>query len=206
MVATGKSSGEHRISFLIECFRSAHEELLARIRQREEWLKIGLATQVVIIAAMSGFEVFGTKTVGTVPPTWLPLISMPVALIIVLLYSMEERMVGHLASYLSELPVIEARIAKSPDVLPTFNSSRQLADAVPGTLLYRGFTNIIAFIVLPAIVTLWSPPSRSLIERSILWFDLALAVPILVVIIASWRYRLGVVRPHSDSRLSNEAS
>lgn len=79
---------ENRMAFLVECFRSAHEELMARIRQREEWFKIGLATQVVILAAMSGFEVFGTKTSGAraVPPTWLPLISMPISLTIASLH------------------------------------------------------------------------------------------------------------------------
>lgn len=191
--------GESRTAFLVECFRSAHEELLTRIRQREEWFKIGLATQVVILAAMSGFEIFGAKTSGAVPPTWLPLISMPISLIIALLYNMEERMVGHLASYLSDLPRQEAKIARTEDAIHTFNSSSQLRTAVPGTLGYRGIANVIAFIVLPAIVTLRSLPSSSQLEKRIVFFDLALTLPILMVIIASWRYRLSIVRHGSQS-------
>jgi hypothetical protein len=191
--------GESRVSFLVECFRSAHEELITRIRQREEWFKIGLATQIVILAAMSGFEVFGTKTSGTVPPTWLPLISMPISMVFALLYSIEERMVGHLASYLGELPKKEAEVAGSESIIDTFNSSSQLRSSVPGTLNYRCATNILAFIVVPFIVTIWSPPSRSHLERIIWFFDLGLILPILFVIIASWRYRLSIVR-HGVSR------
>jgi hypothetical protein len=126
---------DRRSAFLIECFRSAHEELLLRIKQREEWLRIGLATQVVILAAMSGFEVLGTKAAGGSnpgPPTWLRLISMPVALIVTLLYSVEERMIGHLASYLSEMPDIEASIA---------NSKRQ----IPSRALHRDLSTVMTF-------------------------------------------------------------
>jgi hypothetical protein len=198
-----ETAKDTRSAFLIESFRSAHNELLLRIKQREEWLKIGLATQVVILAAMSGFEVFGTKTLGgstsvSAPPSWLPLISMPIALIIALLYNMEERMIGHIASYLGETPRIEAAMTESKWLITTFNSSSQLRESVPGTLCYRGVTNVIVFIFLPGLVTILAPNLDSPVERNLRWLDIPLACAILFIIVASWRYRLSILKPSPE--------
>jgi hypothetical protein len=56
-----------RTNFLIETSRTSHEELMFRIKQRDDWMKLQLISQGALAALAFGIEVSGVKTASPVP-------------------------------------------------------------------------------------------------------------------------------------------
>jgi hypothetical protein len=60
-------SNEARLDYLLECFRSAREELITRIRQRTELFRLQLIAQGIIVALAGGLSLESISVTGPLP-------------------------------------------------------------------------------------------------------------------------------------------
>lgn len=125
---------QERTSFLVACFETANEELLCRLKNRDDWIKLQLAAQVVILALANGVKLFGAEADSKI--MWVSALAMPIALVFYLLYVVEDRLIKHLADYLGELSNFEAKLASATWCISNFNSSRHLRAFLSETLIY----------------------------------------------------------------------
>ena len=51
----------HRIDYLFECMRTTREEMLFRIKHRDNWLSAHLVVQAGLLALAQGVEMAGLK-------------------------------------------------------------------------------------------------------------------------------------------------
>src|SRR5262245_17061309 len=86
-----------RLTLVTESSRTAHDELMFRIRHRDDWLKLQLLSQAVLAALAFGVEVGGFKTESPVP--WALNLAGPISTIFTILYCIEDRLVGLLTHW-----------------------------------------------------------------------------------------------------------
>lgn len=195
----GSQNAEGRVSYLLTCVQTASDELLVRIKHRDDWLKLQLATQVVILALANGIQLLGAElatqggTESAPQVLWISVLSMPVSLVFYLLYVVEDRLVKHLADYLGDTSGMEARLSSGPgDPIPNFDSSRHLNAFFKETLVYRVASQFTVFLLIPGGIVLahhlTSAPITPL-DRTLAVVDLILAVVITRILFVSARFR-----------------
>ena len=176
--------------YLLECFRTAHEELLARVKQRDDWIKIQLAAQVTLAALASGIEVLGAK--GSVPVVWVAALALPVSLVICLLQSVEDRLIGHLAKYLAGFSVAQDARAGGEAPMLNFDASKEVKAFGRETLPFRTWALGLGFFVIPLAITIVPYAVRhptGTLQWSVLSADTAITFGIVWVIIRNHAFR-----------------
>jgi hypothetical protein len=144
------------IDFLVACFNTARDEILFRVRHRDAWLKINLISQAALLALAVGikFQVEGSKAT----PEFACL--APVAsLVFACMYAVEDRLVGHLGSYIGSLSEAEGVLqGREHMLIVNWDISVQLREdyAKGPALKIRLVAQILSFIVIPGgISSLW---------------------------------------------------
>jgi len=143
----GADAKSSRVGLLLAFFQTAHEHLLHRVKQREEWIKLHLLSQVGIVALSNGIPMFNVQP--SAPAAWVAILALPLSTLFLLLYIVEDRLVKHLANYMSGLPKLETSIVREPPMIPNFDSSNDLQDFYRYSLSYRVWAQILIFILIP---------------------------------------------------------
>jgi hypothetical protein len=176
------------VDYLIECSRTAREELLLRVRQRDSFLKTYFLIQVVLLAMSKGIKVEGVETGGPLPASLL--LVVPVAVIFALLCYTEDRLIGQLSAYVGSL---SKEVTNESKQVLAWDVSPQLRDSAKRTVCYRGLAHLAAFVITPSVLVgmryYHTRPSNCW-----QWTGLALQVVLLIYLlflsIVEWRYRM----------------
>lgn len=139
-----------RIEYLISCFNNSHEELLFRIKHRDNWLKANLIFQVTILALSYGVEIGGVKGTNVSPD--ILLLAIPGAFIFMTLYSLEDRLISLICNYLVNISKKEQELSEDELIVHNFDSSLQAQDYVKKFLPIRTAGNTISFCLIPSIL------------------------------------------------------
>lgn len=173
--------------FLIACFSTAREELLIRVRKRDGWLRINLLSNAVLLALASGikFVVEGQR------PEFACLAPFA-SLVFACMYTVEDRLIGHLGSYIGSLSEAEAVLRGRPQkMIVNWDISSQLRDdyAKGPALKVRLLAQVLAFTVIPGVVG-WSGVRSIHHSRVLLIVAMALAIAVAGLICAGgFRFR-----------------
>lgn len=129
--------------FQLECFRAANDRLLFRVKRRENWLKIHILLQVFLVTIGVFSEDLG--------PDYLLHLPLPLAFIFSSLYVSEDRLVGHIVSYLNALSQSFSEQYKL-DLL-NLESSPEGRDYTKTALPVRLLAQVSGFLFLPLGIT-----------------------------------------------------
>jgi hypothetical protein len=136
------------MDYLIECSRSAREELLARVQHRDSYLKLHFLVQGVLLALSYGVNISGVEANGPVPLSLY--LAVPLTAVFALLYYTEDRLIGQLSSYVGSLS--NAAQQKSGETVSSWDVSPQLREYAQTTVRYRFFAHVAAFVVAPGVL------------------------------------------------------
>jgi hypothetical protein len=184
----------------LDYFEAAHEELLARIRQRDDWIKLQLAAQVVLAALASGIKVFDVEADRAL--LWVAPLALPVALVVCLLVAVEDRLIGHLGKYLGRFS--DPVAADSNPGVPTasFNASEEVKAFGRQTLPLRTAALTIVFFLIPSAVafapfTIQRP--IAVVDWVVVAVNVVVGILIFAVIANNHRFRRDIALRHSDA-------
>jgi hypothetical protein len=142
-----------------EFAKTARDELLMRVKHRDDWLKLQLLAQAVLWALANGVKF---QAEASAPLTVVPSLAPAVALAFCLLYYVEDGLIHRLSKYIGSLG--EGSWETSPQL-------RSYAQGRP--LFFRVLAQLIAFVVVPWYLTL----SQALFS----WGNLPLLLAVAVV-------------------------
>ncbi len=130
-------------TYFVEVFRSAREELLKRVMHRDRWLMFQLVAQSALFAMSLGIRIFGAET--SVPQPQILCLSIPVSFVLALLYFVEDRLVGHLSTFVGSVA------DNHPDfrAITNWDGSRPLKDYTKTTLVMKYLAQLTAFAAIP---------------------------------------------------------
>jgi hypothetical protein len=148
-----QSNSTERMDYLLECFRASREELLFRVKHRDDWLKLQLLAQASLLALAKGVEIAGLKAGRPYPD--LMSFSVTISLIFSCLYYTEDSLIGHLAEYIATLSKAEVELNHGQKLISNWDMSEQLKQYARFTLPSRFFAQIVAFILIPVGLTLF---------------------------------------------------
>lgn len=174
---------------MIECFKTAKEELLMRVKRRDEWLKLQLFAQFLLWALAHGITFAKISGGDCEKPLYVVLIlSVPIALVMMGLYAVEDGLISRLSKYIGSLSGVEKVLCSSSEPeIKNWDDSSYLANYADGlSLKIRVFVQFFAFFVIPLYLTILSyehhvlPCWLAVIQSVIL-------VLIIVVMIVNYR-------------------
>lgn len=151
-----------RLDYLIECARTAREELLIRVKHRDSWLKLQLYVQAILWAVSNGIKL-GAES-STPFPTALGL-SLPISFVFASLYFVEDGIISKLSKYIGGLSQTEKELCQaqtgqdktdqSQIVINSWDNSTELLDYAKGfPLKLRFVAQFAGFILLPGYLAL----------------------------------------------------
>jgi hypothetical protein len=166
-----------KLTLVTESSRTAHEELMFRIRHRDDWLKLQLLAQAVLAALAFGIEISGVK--GHDPAPWVLDFAAPVSVVFTILYCVEDRLVGLLTRWRGHLYHSEAKRDERLTGIENFEGSPALPEYAKSALWWRLWAQIGAFLVIPGVLGFrreggWSVPQGLL-------FIVCIVVPALML-------------------------
>ena len=139
-----------RIEYLISCFNNSHEELIFRIKHRDNWLKANLIFQVTILALSYGVEIGGVKG-NNVSPDIL-LLAIPGAFIFMTMYYLEDRLISLICNYLVNISKKEQELSEENLIVHNFDSSLQAQGYEKKYMPIRTMGNTISFCFIPGML------------------------------------------------------
>ena len=205
---TGDGPYEHRLNVILESSRTAHDELLFRVKHRDDWLRLQLVVQAALLGVASGVEVAGIRSTSSLPD--MLALAVPSGFVLGTLYVAEDRLVSLLSRYRAQLGELEVQLAGSRMLIPFFEGSKEMQEFLRSALPVRGLALFVVFAVIPAGLATyrfarlpnWSP--QTAIECAL---DAALLLIVLFLLGWSWWLRLRPNKPQqatakSEPRLS----
>lgn len=123
--------------------KTAREELLMRVKHRDDWLKLQLLSQAVLWALANGVKF---QAESLTPLAVVPSLAPAVALTLCLLYYVEDGLIHRLSIFIGSL---------APGSWETSQQLRSYARGRP--LLFRAAAQLLAFVVVPGYLTLSGP-------------------------------------------------
>jgi hypothetical protein len=141
---------EARISYIVECHRSAHEELMFRVAHRDHWLKLQLLAQATLLALAFGVEIGGIKPDAGLPSAVL--LALPTSLVLACLYVVEDRLIGLISRFIGRLSDLEAKISKSSIIIEYVGTSPEIRRYAATALRVRVTAQVVAFAVVPSLL------------------------------------------------------
>lgn len=153
----GTVQGEkERNDFLVEASRTSHEELVFRVTQRDNWMKIQLLAQITLLALALGVEFGGTK-VGTKRTAGLRTLAlalaMPVSVTLAAQYFDEDLLVNCLSHYRHDLTGLEAALSGGAAPIELFEASKWRKEYWDRAFSTRTVGQAVAFAVIPLVLT-----------------------------------------------------
>ncbi|MEE9338128.1 MAG: hypothetical protein V3U87_08615 [Methylococcaceae bacterium] len=167
---------EQTHQYLVECFKCSYDEMKFRIRHRDAWLKTHLLAQFVIAAMASGVNVKLVESTDALPI--MLSLSLPVSLVILIFYLIEENTISSLSRYLAGLSKVESEIT-SGAIIYNFDSSEVVTTFFKDTQKMRVFAQFISFLVIPLL--LFFAPMREI--KTLSYFELAINFVLSVSIV-----------------------
>ena len=144
---------EIRIDYLLECFRAAQEEVLLRIKNRDNWLRLQLLSQVALLALSQGIEIAGIKALQPNPDVLA--LSTAVSLVLAALYFMEDSSVNYLGNYIGALTDAEAELRQRKKKILNWNCSKQGEQHAERVFRIRYLAQLTAFVIIPITFVGW---------------------------------------------------
>jgi len=132
--------------YLLECFRSAREEMALHFKHRENWLQRQLLAQVVLLALSQGIAIAGVQTKDPYPDVLA--LSTAISLVLASLYYVEDSAISYLSDYIQSLTVTEPKF-------PAWDASAEAKKYVYLALPIRYLAHFIAFVVIPTGLFVW---------------------------------------------------
>ncbi len=148
-----QTDNSERMDYLFECFRTAREELLFRVRHRDDWLKTQLISQAALLALAKGIEIVGIKSATPYPD--LTAFSMSISLIFACLYYTEDNLIGYLSKYIGAISNTEAVLRQEKTIIACSDISEHLRLYARHTLPSRFLAQAFAFIIIPMGLTFY---------------------------------------------------
>jgi hypothetical protein len=146
-----KSMNELQHKYLVKCFTKSYEELIFRVKHRDNWLKTQLLSQLIIsVLAFGNVEIGSVKSAQPLPGV-LALAPM-ISLVIYIYYMIEENLIGRLSSYISDLSSKEKALSASETTIHNFDSSLQAKHFFDETQPQRIVGQVVGFILLPFVL------------------------------------------------------
>lgn len=176
--------------YLFECFRTAREELLLRVKHRDNWLKTQLLAQGVLLALSQGVEVGGVKA-GQPYPDVLAL-SISISFVLATCYYVEDSLIGFLSKYLGAISKAESMLRQGEWQILNWDVSEQLRQYARQILPTRFIAQSIAFMLIPAGLTMFRIvrfTSWEVLQWIELVVDIALLIMTSFVSIRAYRLR-----------------
>jgi hypothetical protein len=174
-----------RVAYVMDLATTAREEILMRVRQRDAILRLCLLSYAVLWALANGVEL-QAKSAGPKPE--VVGFAAPIGLILSLLYAVEDLLIGRLSDFVSDLTWWEAKLRRSRDGIPNWESSRHLRSYAQGLPLFlRVAGQVVCFSVLP--ISMWQLQFSA---RPGSWVLFASGGALFVVLVGyAQRYRSG---------------
>jgi hypothetical protein len=141
-----------KIDFLLEYYRSAREELLMRVKARDNWLKGQLFSQGAILALSQGVEVSGVGTKAQDSQPAVLIIAVALSFVLACFYYVEDTLVAGLSRYTAYVSRAEWKLRGGPFIRTTAGSRQIERFFTHGGLQLRLSGQIAAFWVLPLIL------------------------------------------------------
>jgi hypothetical protein len=190
------------MDYLIECSRSAREELLLRVAHRDSYLNVHFLVQGVLLALSQGVKIAGVET--SVPLPFSLHLALPLTLVFALLYYTEDRLIGQLSSYVGNL----SRQAREDSVrtIQSWDVSPQLREYARTAVWYRFWAHLAAFVIAPCVllsVLYYSHLSGSSFEWICGVVQAAMLAVLLALSIRELRYRLKTGEEWKDKAEAN---
>jgi hypothetical protein len=140
--------------YLVECFKTAREELQDRIRYRDKWLKYQLIAMVALLAIATGGEFLGIKIPQNLSVLFL---SLPISLMISFSYFTENFLIGKLASYIASVSKAVEKVTSSDYLVKNWDNFYHDISSFGEYFqkYFRFVTLIISFALVPAILTVY---------------------------------------------------
>ncbi|ELB2137276.1 hypothetical protein [Vibrio parahaemolyticus] len=186
---------KERHDYLIECFKTAREELLMRVKRRDEWLKLQLFAQFLLWALAHGITFAKVSGICGAPIYDVLILSFPISLVMMGLYSVEDGLISRLSKYIGSLSGIEKTLCQSSEFeIKCWDNSSYLASHADGTSLkIRVFVQFIAFVVIPLYLTVLSY-NRESFPAWLSFLQIALLVCIVGIMVFGYKSKsdLGV--------------
>lgn len=142
-----RASQDSPTNTILEYFRSAREEVMLRVKYRDNWLIIQLLSQVVLFALAQGVEIAGVRASGA-NPIFL-FLSIPISLLLASLYHIEDSIIGYIGNYISAIPEAEAEISTRKTVIRNWDASEQFKLYGSRALPIRLIAQTVAFLLIP---------------------------------------------------------
>ena len=197
------TNDSERMDYLFECFRTVREELLFRVRHRDDWLKTQLIAQAALVALAKGIEIAGIRSATPYPD--LIAFSMSISLIFACLYYTEDNLIGYLGKYIGAISNTEAVLREKKTIIASSDISEYLRLYARHTLPSRFLAQAFAFIIIPMGITVY----RIVQFKSwgiLQWGEAALDIIFLLFIgaqcLRGFLFRRQTGQPHSKTLLS----
>jgi|GEM_PF-3782910 len=139
-----------RLNYLLECFKTAREELLFRVQHRDIWLKTQLYIQAILFSVSNGIKLLGTESLAAAPKVLC--LALPISSVLMCLYLVEDKIIRGLSEYLSSLSEVEKKITKGEFIIESWDNSTAYSNYRLqrfNGLHIRITAQIIAFIIIP---------------------------------------------------------
>lgn len=193
-----------RVEYLIECYRTANQELLFRFKHRDHWIKTQLLGQGILLSLALGVEISGIKASSNVPSALA--LAVPVAFVLLALYSVEDRLVSHIIHYIKvEISHWEAVLSSANELIPNFEMSEGVSKYEKSTLLLKTLAQTVAFLVIPiCLAAYWLSFTcfNSFWQILVLIINIICAVFIIILLVWTFyeRWCIHKLRPNDNKR------
>jgi hypothetical protein len=143
---------ELKHAYLKEAYSKTYDELLFRIRTRDNWIKVQLVCQLTLVAVSSGLKLQIINNDHPLPNALS--FCIPVSFVVFLLFQIEETIIALLSRYLGEMSAAEE--ALNPGYLVhNFDSSVAVSDFWTKSQVFRTLSISVIFLLIPAILWLY---------------------------------------------------
>lgn len=175
-----------RVDYLLECFRTALEELLTRVKHRDDWMKIQLLVQASLLALAQGIEL-GNVNATTPHPSVLA-VSPAISLVLAGLYYVEDNLIGYLSKYIGTISEVEMNLRKGSMYISNWDSSKPLREYAKRTLPLRLVAQVATFIVIPIILVVIHVGVVFSTTKTWPWIELIVhSIILLLIILVTYR-------------------
>lgn len=140
-----------RIDYLIAVYKSSREELLFRIKHRDQWLKLQLFVQIILVSIASGIEIAGIKPNSPYPN--ILFLAAPSAFILYLLYFVEDRLIGLLSVHIGQVSLMEKALSLQKEIIENSDISEPMREYARKVLPARLVAQVFAFVLVPCFIT-----------------------------------------------------
>ncbi len=150
VVNPSTQSTSERVNYLLECFKTAREELLFRVKHRDIWLKTQLYIQAILFSLSNGIKLPGIESKAASPIVLC--LALPISSVLMCLYLVEDKIIRGLSEYISSLSQVEKKMTKGDFLIESWDNSTAYSNYRLqrwNGLYIRITAQIIAFIFIP---------------------------------------------------------